>query len=26
MIRDQRFMDPRIGDRFLVRIPVAPKQ
>ena len=25
-IRDQRFMDPRIGDRFLVRIPVAPKQ
>jgi inner membrane protein len=25
IIRDQRFMDPRIGDRFLVHIPVDPK-
>ena len=25
IIRDQRFMDPRVGDRFLVRIPVEPK-
>ncbi len=23
IIRDQRFMDPRIGDRFLVRIPIS---
>lgn len=26
VIRDQRFMDPRTGDRFLVRIPAEPKQ
>jgi inner membrane protein len=25
VIRDQRFMDPRIGDRFLVRVPMEPK-